>query len=366
MEHGVLKIVNHANAGFEHVIICLTGVDTTAPAIHPDCEVVELQKAAGNDWRIPGRIAAVARRARLDVLHARGWPTLLETAVAARLAGVEGTVYSFHGRTIQELQGIPRRRRWVQRVVVPRYRQIVTLNPRMRQDFASECQIPEARITIVPNGVDTNRFAPRPKEKAQLRERFGVPRDRLVVGTVARLDAVKNHELILRATRRCLDDGLPLFVLVAGEGSHRPAIEAAIEGLGLTDDVRLLGHSAHVPEILNCLDVYVQTSLYEGFSNTLLEAMASGVPVIATDVGGTADLFDANREGWLFPSGDATALADLIRRARGERLRVDMAARARERVVTRYSLRAMVEQYEALYEGLSERQRLPIAVYGDH
>ena len=358
MERGVLNIVDGVSPGFRHLIICLTAVDVTSPEVAPRCEIVELNKANGNDWRIPGRIAAVAKRARLDILHARGWPTLLETAIGARLAGVRGTVYSFHGRTIQELGGIPRRRRWAQRVVVPRYRRIVTLNPRMRQEFAAECRLPEARIELIANGVETTRFRPL-DGKQQLRARFGVPGDRFIVGNVARLDAVKNHILILRAAKRCAEQGLLPFVLLVGEGPHRAAIEAEIARLGMNSHVRLYGHSADVPELLNCLDVYVQASLYEGFSNTLLEAMACGVPVVASDVGGTADIVRDGVEGRLFSCGDEIALAARLMSMGSEPGGRVMGAAGRDLVCKKYSLRLMVARYEALYAGLADEATGP-------
>jgi sugar transferase (PEP-CTERM/EpsH1 system associated) len=354
MERGVLNIVNYGDpARFRHFIMCLTRADSIVSEIRtPDCEVVELGKRPGNDWRLPARLAAVARRAGLDVLHARGWPALVETAVGAALARVKGTVYGFHGRTIRELDGLPRRRWWAQKLFVPRYRRLVTLNHRMRREFATECGVPEHRIDVIPNGVDTERFRPR-ADKGRLRVRFGVPADRLVIGTVARLDPVKNHALILRTVKRCLDDGIRPFVLLIGDGPHRDTIAAEVARLGLTHDVRLYGHSNEVPELLNCLDVYVQPSFYEGFSNTLLEAMACALPIVATDVGGTADLVSDGVEGWLFKSNDESALTRLIAGCRAEGARAAVGARGRQRVLTEYSIQHMVRSYEAMYTRLA-------------
>jgi sugar transferase (PEP-CTERM/EpsH1 system associated) len=357
MEGGVINIVNYGSASFHHVIICLTTADATAAQIRsPRCEVVELRKAAGNDWRLPGRIAGLVRRGRLDVLHARGWPTLVETWLGAALGGVAGTIYGFHGRTMDELHNVSRRRQWAQRVLIPRYDRVVTLNSRMRRELAVECGIPERQIAVIANGVDTDRFRPR-NDRARLRARYRLPGDRLVIGNVARLDPVKNHVLILRAVRRCFDEGHRPFVLLVGDGPHRRVIETEIDRLGLRADVCLYGHANQVEELINCMDLFVQASKYEGFSNTLLEAMACGVPILASDVGGTADVVKAKAGGWLFASDDEAALAKLIAQAIPEDVRIGAGVAGRQRVLERYSIQTMVADYERMYVEMMAARR---------
>jgi sugar transferase (PEP-CTERM/EpsH1 system associated) len=360
MERGILNIVNYGDwSRFQHVIVCLTSADDIIDEIRsPVCEVIQLRKASGNDWRLPVRLARALRQARLDVVHARGWPTLVETAVGAALARIRETVYSFHGRTVEDLHTVRRRRQWVQRLVTPRYRRIVTLNPRMRQELAAECGVPERAIEVIPNGVDTVRFCPLPNRNA-LREKFDLPDDRYVLGSVGRLDPVKNHLLLLRALRRCSELSRRPFVVLVGEGSERLAIEREIARLGLTGDVRLYGHRTDIGELLNCFDAYVQTSLYEGFSNTLLEAMSCGLPVLATNVGGTADIVSSGREGWLFESGDDEQLAALLERLISESGGAVMGRRGRELVLDRYSILTMVSRYEHLYGQLATSGRRP-------
>jgi sugar transferase (PEP-CTERM/EpsH1 system associated) len=351
MERGLLNIVNYGDHDrFYHVILCLTQAGVFADQLRsPACKLVELQKRAGNDLRLPGRIAAAARQYKLNVLHARGWPTLVETALAARLAGIRATVYGFHGRTMEELQGISPRRRWAQKVMIRSYRRVMTLNRRMRAELAAECGLSEDRIRIVANGVNVDTFRPC-EDRNAIRAVFGLPTDRFVIGNVARLDPVKNHEVILRAVCRVRDCGLkPLFLLV-GEGPHRAVLEQEIRRLQIATDVCLFGYSDRISALLNCMDLYVQSSFYEGFSNTVLEAMACGLPVLATDVGGTADLFESGLEGFLFQPDDDEALASLIMRFQQDiPLRCSMAERARRYVVEHFSVYTMVRNYEAMY-----------------
>lgn len=356
MERGLLNVINYSDPErFRHVILCLTESGTFAEHLKaPDCLVVNLQKKEGNDLRLPKRLAAAARQYELDILHARGWPTLVETAVAALLANVTTTVYGFHGKTIDDLQGIGLVRRLAQRLFIRCYSRVITLNQLMANDFACECGLPLDQIRIIGNGVDIHHFSPR-TDRSDLRVRFGLPPDRLILGNVARLDPVKNHDVIIRALYRLRQHPSRPFVLLVGEGGHRPILEEQIKRRGLAEDVKLFGYSERISALLNCMDLYVQSSFYEGFSNTILEAMACGVPVLASRVGGTADLFTDGEQGLLFPSDDDATLAQLITRFADDRvLRLSMADRARRHVIEHFSVQTMVRKYEALYQELVE------------
>ena len=354
MERGLLNLINYGDRDhFRHVILCLTDAGAFAKLVSsPNCHIVELKKREGNDWRLPWRIAQEARRHAVDVLHARGWPAMVETAMGARLAHVYSTVYTFHGKTFEDLQGVSFKRRWIQRAAIRCYQRVLTLNGCMRADLAAECSLAESLIQIVTNGVDAEIFRPGADAK-ELRGVFGLPTDRIILGNVARLDPVKNHEVILRALARISNrDRRPFFLLV-GDGPHRATLQQVIGQLGLTPDVRLFGYSDRIPALLNCMDVYVQSSFYEGFSNTVLEAMACGVPVLATDVGGTRDVLQEGREGLFFRPGDVEKLTALILRLAGDvRLRRALGECGRRRVEEFFTVQSMVQKYESIYREL--------------
>lgn len=354
MERGLLNIVNHGDADrFYHIIICLTEAGAFAGRLQSSaCKIVELHKRIGNDFRLPGRIAEVARQHRMHILHARGWPTLVESAIGARLAGVRTTIYGFHGKTMEDLGGVSRKRQLIQRIMVRYYQQIVTLNSRMRAELAAECKLPQDRIQVIANGVDIETFCPC-KDRRALRGAWGLPVNRLIIGSVARLDPVKNHEIILRALSRLRTHQSKPFFLLVGEGSHRGILEDEIARLQLRGDVSLVGYSDRIPELLNCMDIYVQSSFYEGFSNTILEAMACGLPVLATDVGGTKDLLPENHWEYLFQPEDDKTLASLLLRLQQDRaLRDALAMQARRHAVGNFSVQTMVAQYENMYAKL--------------
>lgn len=351
MERGILNLINYGDwERFAHAILCLTEAGAFAEQITaPKCQLVEFHKQEGNDLRLPVRIATAARQYHVDILHARGWPTLIETALAGWMARVPRTIYGFHGKTMQDLQGWGLKRRLLQRLMIRCYDQVVTLNSLMRTNLATSSGLPERCIRVIANGVDIETFYPR-KQSHLLRAEFGIPQDRFVIGNVARLDPVKNHEVILRALARLRGLGVRPYFLLVGEGWHRAALEYAIKQLDLKADVQLLGYSQRIPELLNCMDLYIQSSFYEGFSNTILEAMACGLPVVTTDVGGTTDLFSADQEGMFFSPDDDETLATLIWQLQQDpSARAALARRARLHVVEKFSVQTMVRHYEALY-----------------
>jgi sugar transferase (PEP-CTERM/EpsH1 system associated) len=351
MERGIINLINYGNhQRFRHVIICLTEGGAFSELIRSsDFRLVELHKRNGNDWHLPWAIANVARQYAIDLLHARGWPTLLETAIGARLARVPATIYGFHGKTFDDLAGASLRRRWIQRMIIKTYDRILTLTPRMRDEVAFEFGVSRQSIDLVPNGVDIKIFSPS-EDQIKLRAAFGIPRGRFVIGNVGRLDPVKNQQTILRALKQLKTcEATPYFLLV-GDGPERQRLQNEVRQLGLDRDVQFFGYTDHIADLMNCMDIYVQSSFYEGFSNTILEAMACGVPVLATNVGGTSDLFESGREGFFFEPKDHDSLASLITRLLTDQILLqEMGRRARKRTIDVFAVEKTVALYESIY-----------------
>ena len=351
MERGLLNLVNYGHQDrFRHVIMCLTEAGEFSRQIKSDtCRVIEFHKKPGNDLSLPSQIAQAVRDHGISLLHARGWPTLLETALAARLAGIDATVYGFHGKTVNELAGIGVGRRLAQAIAIRSYSAVITLNSRMRHELSREAFLSESSITVIPNGVDCQAFCPQGR-KPELRSRYGLPQHRLIVGNIARLDPVKNHGIILRALSRVSAKLERPYFLLVGDGEERTALDNMINELGLRQDVRMIGFSAQVAEMLNCMDIYVQSSFYEGFSNTILEAMACGLPVVSSDVGGSRDIVCENREGLFFDPQDEGGLVQALRvlQCDAEKL-ASFGQAARDRAVRDFSIARMVSEYETMY-----------------
>lgn len=357
-ERELLNIIRYGNKDqYDHVIVCFTKVGAFGEeAQRLGLRVLTLNKKPGNDFSLPLRIAKIIRMYGIHILHARGWATLVEAALASKLARVRGSLYAFHGRTYDELQRRNIKRQIIQSLFVRSYDRVVTLNSLMKKEFSRECRLREDKIDVIANGIELDKFSPSSNRSA-LRKAHGIPLDRFVIGNVGRLDPVKNQETLLRAVYGLRQRGRRPYLIIVGEGQSRGALENLTDRLGLREDVCLYGFSDRVPELLNCMDLYVQSSLYEGSSHTLVEAMACGVPVVATDVGGTADLFEDGREGFRVNPRDENALLELIAKIQDDpKLRRTLGLQARDRACKLFSVEIMVSRYEQLYHELATRR----------
>ncbi len=211
---------------------------------------------------------------------------------------------------------------------------------------------PPSKFWLVRQGVDVTRFRPAAAEdKARLRQELGVPQDLPVISCVANLRPVKDHETLLRALAQVQRGGLRFRAEFAGEGPLRPHLEALAAKLDLADSVRFRGRvpSNEIPDLLRISDIAVLSSRVEGLPTALIEAMACGVPVAATRVGGTPEVVMESSTGFLVEPKDSTALAAVIARLlEEEELRERMAVAARARAEELFSLDAMVKRYEAV------------------
>jgi sugar transferase (PEP-CTERM/EpsH1 system associated) len=355
MERGLLNLINYGNQDkFFHIIICLTEADHLANCItSKNCRIVELQKKLGNDFALPFAIAKLIRQHKIEVLHARGWPTMVETILAAFSKKRVRTIYGFHGKTAMELGSpLSKKRILAQTFCAKWYDKMVTLNTTMQGELAKDCGVQNDRITIIANGVDVDHFFPI-KGKEALRQKYGLPINAVIIGNVARLDSVKNHEIVLHTIKQLKRKNREVLFLLVGEGDRRAFLENEIRRLHIQDNVRLFGRSNQISELMNCMDIFVQSSWYEGFCNTMLEAMACGVPVLASKVGGNQDILAPGHNRFLFDPKDAGHLVCLLNDLiDNHQLRNQAGNEARSHVVEKYSIEYMVQEYENLYSGL--------------
>jgi glycosyltransferase involved in cell wall biosynthesis len=211
--------------------------------------------------------------------------------------------------------------------------------------------IPPSRFEVLYNCVDCRRFAPG-AQRADLRRTLGFADDELVILTVASLTPVKGHAALLEAAARVLaGTRLRLCFLWLGEGGERARLEARVRELGIGARVSLPGSCDGVPQYLAAADLFVLPSALEGMSNAILEAMASGLPVVAHAVGGNPELVDHGRSGLLVPAGDPAALAAAIERLlHHDAERRAMGSAARRRAEQIFSLEAMLKRYADYYQ----------------
>jgi glycosyltransferase involved in cell wall biosynthesis len=208
---------------------------------------------------------------------------------------------------------------------------------------------------LIPNGIPTDEYAPDPNRRRRWRQRHGLEPEAIVLTHVGRFAPPKNHALLIEAFAQ-VRAHTPLYLLLVGGGELEDAVRQQVAGLGLQERVRFLGVRADVPAILNASDVFVLSSRWEGNPLSVMEAMAAGLPVVSTAVGGVPELVREGETGLLVPSGDAAALARALQALVDDPARREaMGKAARQHAITHFDIRHTVRQYEALYERLLQK-----------
>jgi glycosyltransferase involved in cell wall biosynthesis len=263
---------------------------------------------------------------------------------------------------VEMLGGLPVRQRVLRRAAYAMADSLFTVTQELRAYHARQAWLPAGRFGVLPNGVDTSRFAPRPDERAELRRRLGVGSASLVLGAAGRMVSIKDHATLLRASEVLVDRGIPVQVLLAGSGPElNMHQEFVARSQRLSGRVIFLGSVAEMEDVLNAMDVFVLPSLSEGMSNTLLEAMASGLPVVAAHVGGNPELVEPGQSGLLFAPGVVADLVDqLDKLSRDVELRRALGNAARRRVIRDFSLARMVGRYRDVYIDLARKRGIAI------
>lgn len=280
------------------------------------------------------------RSRRLDVVHAHSgvW---LKAARAARAARVPGVIHTFHGIVEDEPWHVDILRRMASWATDD----IVAVSESLKNVLIERARIPAERIDVIINGVDTQRFAPTP----DLSRRIASSED-FVIGHVARLDSIKNQEMLLRAFALVKDSVTNAQLVIAGDGPMRSGLEELASSLQINAYVRFVGQVRDTAPLYHTFDAFALSSVSEGTSMSILEAMASGVPVVATAVGGTPALVGQGKLALLVPSNDHRAMAtQLITLFNDSEKRQSLANAAREYTASNYSSDAMLQGYIKLY-----------------
>lgn len=356
LENGLVNLINHMpESAYRHGVLALTEItDFRHRVKRSDVVFRALDKAPGHGLRCYPRLWRLLRELRPAILHTRNLGPLEMQPVAA-LAGVPARVHGEHGRELNDTDGNNARLQRVRRLYAPFVHHYVALSRDLEAYLVAKVGIGTARISQVYNGVDAQRFRPAaagPEPVAG--SPFGAP-GLWRVGTVGRMQGVKNPLLLAQAFVRALELQPRMRqtarLAMVGEGPLRAPCQALLDAAGLSELAWLPGERADVPEVMRGLNCFVLPSLGEGISNTILEAMATGLPVVATQVGGNAELVDNGRTGIIVASADVEALAQaLVQMHDDTNLAAAMGRAGRAEVERRFSLQAMVAAYQAVYD----------------
>jgi sugar transferase (PEP-CTERM/EpsH1 system associated) len=343
-EVGVLKVVNGLQAkGLSTAICSLRPPSALEDQLAPGVKLFQLGQQRGNSLRTVWRLCRTLVEERPHIIHTHSWSTLCEGLLAARLARVPVFVHGEHG-TLDIRPRTVAIQRWAWRHADA----VLSVSSRLAEKMAAQVGFPLDRIRVIRNGVDVERF--RPRSKSLLRARLGLAPDALVVGTIGRFVPVKDQRSLINAIALLRADGVDCSAVLVGDGPLREELQRLAAGHGVASHVHFLGERRDVHEIIPAFDVFALVSVSEGMSNTTMEAMASGVPVVATRVGGADEIVVDGTTGRLVPASNPQALVAALKALlNDERLRTAYGLAARERMEREFSLTRMIGDYEAFY-----------------
>lgn len=355
MENGLVNLINRMPAqACRHVVLAMKDVTDFAQRLRrDDVGLIAMHKPPGHGLPLYPRVVRLLRELRPAVVHTRNLGPL-EMQPAAALAGVRWRVHGEHGREVDDLDGSSRRLQWVRRAYAPFVHRYVAVSRDLQGYLTGRVGIAGRRIAQVYNGVDGSRFRAGDGGPQAIPGCPFDPQRHWLVGTVGRMHGVKHQTLLARAFVRAAELSPALRangrLALVGDGPLRAECQAVLDSAGLSGSAWLPGERDDVPEVLRGLRCFVLPSLAEGISNTILEAMATGLPVIATAVGGNGELVAEGRTGLLVPPGQVEAMAGAIVALHGDPGRAAAMGRAgRQEVERRYSIEAMVDAYMQVY-----------------
>lgn len=365
----MVNLINHMDpARYRHAILCLRDYDDFRIRIkRKDVDVIALQKQEGKDLSIHVRLWKVLRKLKPAIVHTRNLPGL-EYMVSSALAGVPSRIHGEHGRDMYDLDGLNRKYIFLRKVINPFVQQYIAVSTDLANWLVQTVGIRAERVAQIYNGVDLQRFYPRDGSRPSLGPPDFVSAENLVIGTVGRMETVKNQLTLVRAFLHLLDQEPKarklLRLVIIGDGPLRTEAEKLMRDADADRLAWLPGERDDIPEIMQFLDLFVLPSLREGISNTILEAMASGLPVVATRVGGNPELVEEGKTGMLVPASDPAAMAEAIwKYANNSEMLIRHGQAGRKRAELHFSMEKMVLNYLRVYDTvLNRRQQRKIGI----
>lgn len=365
MENGLVNLINATPPDrFNHAILCLRHSTEFKRRIRRnDVPIFDLGKRPGKDVSIYLKVWRLLRTLRPHIVHTRNLPTI-DMALPATLAGVRHRIHGEHGRDVLELDGRNAKYNLLRRAASPLVDHYITVSRDIEGWLTGHVGVPAHKVTQIYNGVDGVRFHPSKSGRIPLPHPEFAPPGTFVIGTVGRMEKVKDQLTLTRAfidlvaNRPEYRDKLRL--VLAGDGSLLPQARRLLEEADVARLAWLPGSLDDIPRLLRGLDIFVLPSMNEGISNTILEAMASGLPVIATKVGGNEELVVDGETGTLVPPGEPASISEALSAyLRDPGLAARRGGKGRKRVEQAFTLEVMVSKYLSLYDRVLSAKGAP-------
>jgi len=363
LQNGIINLINHwPHGSYRHAIISLTVATNFAQRLQDKSVKIHcLRKRDGKDLGAYFRLWLLLRKLKPTIIHTRNIGTM-DCVLIAKLAGVQYCVHGEHGWDTHDPDGTNRKYQIMRRNLGIFVAQNITVSKELSNWLIDIVRMPANKVMNIYNGVDTVAFQPRTGNHLSVLPNGFRSSNCVVVGTVTRFEPIKDPLNLVKAfilARSSLEQNrVDLRLVMIGDGSLRTDAITLLDKAGVIDYAWLPGRRDDVPKLLASFDLFVLGSKREGISNTILEAFACGLPVIATDNEGNKELISDRSVGALVPVGDSESLADKITHYAGDkqdRHRASLAARrcAEER----FSITRMVKQYQDVYQSVLAGQR---------
>jgi sugar transferase (PEP-CTERM/EpsH1 system associated) len=358
LENGLVNLINHMPPDrYRHAIICLKDASAYQERIRrPGVQIISINKREGKDWGHYLRLYRTIRALRPAILHTRNLSGL-EGQVLAALAGVPLRVHGEHGRDMPDLFGQNRRYRLLRRTLRPLISHYIAVSKDLEAWLLGTIGASRANVSYIRNGVDSFQFHPRLGPRAAVGPPGFLCEDAFVIGSVGRMAEVKDYQNLVRAFLLLIAEEpgneTLLRLMIIGDGPCRAACIDMLQQAGAGHLAWLPGTHPDIAPLMRAMDVFALPSLAEGMSNTILEAMATGLPVVATAVGGNLDLVHGGWTGTLVPPRVPELMADAIADYYSiPGLAERHGTRARRQILNEYSLMAMTDAYLNVYDAL--------------
>lgn len=347
MEQVVLNIINYLDRSKFNPSLCtLLESDHTMyeKLIKLDLVCYTLNKKAGIDYFLPIKLRNLLIKEKVDLVNSHDIGATLYAVPATKLAGIKNVIHTDHSQILTKSRyaSIYRwlMKRWVSFSI--------TVSYDLEKYFITKLKVPRDKITTIPNGIDINQFRSN-KDVSYLKKYFRIKREK-VIGSIGRLTEQKGYEYLLKAFNIVLNDNANTKLIIVGDGNLRGSLEQLSKDLHIQDKVIFAGIRQDVPNLLRLFDVFVLASLWEGQPITILEAMAAGKPIVATDVGGNAEILGNNKYGLIVPAKDPITLAESIKLILNNNLLAEkLTEDAQSYAMKNLSHISMVRKYEEVF-----------------
>lgn len=357
LENGLVNLVNHMPASrYRHTIVCLKGTsDFSRRIARKDVEVIPLNKREGHDIGLYFRLYKTLRHLQPDIVHTRNLAAL-EAQIVAKLARIPARVHGEHGRGMLDLHGQNPKYKLMRKAVRPFVPHFIAVSKDLEHWLLDTISVRRSCLSQIYNGVDEQRFFPRCGPRDAAPAGF-LQEDSIVIGSVGRMVAIKDFLTLVKSFLLLLGrvDGARtrLRLMIVGDGETRRECEHFLREANASHLAWFSGERTDIPDLMRLMDIFVLPSLGEGISNTILEAMATGLPVVASRVGGNSELVQDGVTGTLVAPGAPEQLAAILSQyCTDAELRARRGHSARKVVESRFSMEAMAAAYASVYDQL--------------